>query len=159
SEAERLQASLEEHRSLNAKLRQDLAKVAEEVAAAAATDLEAHGVERRKALQELADRLRLRERELQDQIDREQAEAMAGAATQLGGVGRRQLEQLRRTVWREGTGSAEAAAQQFDTTIRAAREDAARRLGRELDLAIERFAREAEGALAERLDHVADAAV
>jgi hypothetical protein len=40
-----------------------------------------------------------------------------------------------------------AAAQQFDTTI-ARREDAARRLGRELDLAVERFVREAEGVLA-----------
>ena len=78
---------------------------------------------------------------------------------QLGDVEHRQLEQLRRTVSREATGYAEAAAQQFDTTIRAAREDAARRLGRELDLAVERFAREAEGVLAERVEHVGDAAV
>ena len=79
--------------------------------------------------------------------------------SQLGDVEHRQLEQLRRTVSREATGYAEAAAQQFDTTIRAAREDAARRLGRELDLAVERFAREAEGVLAERVEHVVDAAV
>ena len=124
------------------------------MAAAAAADLEAHGIERRKALQELADRLRLRERELQEQIDREQAEAMQRVAAQLGDVEHRQLEQLRRTVSREATGYAEAAAQQFDTTIRAAREEAARRLGRELDLAVERFAREAEGVLAERVEHV-----
>ena len=78
---------------------------------------------------------------------------------QLGDVEHRQLEQLRRTVSREATGYAEAAAQQFDITIRAAREDAARRLGRELDLAVERFAREAEGVLAERVESVADAAV
>jgi hypothetical protein len=159
SDAERLQASLEEQRSLAAKLRDDLARSAQEVAAAAAADLEAHGVERRKALQELADRLRLRERQLQEQIDREQAEATQRVAVQLGDVEHRQLEQLRRTVSREATGYAEAAAQQFDTTIRAAREDAARRLSRELDLAIERFAREAEGVLAERVEHVADAAM
>ena len=125
----------------------------------AAADLEAHGIERRKALQELADRLRKRERELGEQIDREQAEAMSRVAAQLGDVEHRQLEQLRRTVSREATGYAEAAAQQFDTTIRAAREDAARRLGRELDLAIERFAREAEVVLAERVEHVVDTAV
>ena len=41
---------------------------------------------------------------------------------------------------------------------RTAREEAARRLGRELDLAVERFAREAEGVLTERLNHVSDAA-
>jgi hypothetical protein len=159
SDAERLQASLEEQRGLNAKLREDLARNAQEVATAAASDLEAHGIERRKALQELADRLRVRERELQEQIDREQAEAMQRVAVQLGDVEHRQLEQLRRTVSREATGYAEAAAQQFDTTIRAAREEAARRLGRELDLAVERFAREAEGVLGERVEHLADAAV
>jgi hypothetical protein len=110
-------------------------------------------------LQELADRLRVREGELQELIEREQAEAMQRVAVQLGDVEHRQLEQLRRTVSREATGYAEAAAQQFDTTIRAAREEAARRLGRELDLAVERFAREAEGVLAERVEHVVDAAV
>jgi hypothetical protein len=159
SEAERLQSALEEHRLLTARLRDDLARSAEEVAATAAADLELHGIERRKALQELADRLRLRERELQMQIDREQAEAIQRVGAQLGDVEHRQLEQLRRTVSREATSYAEAAAQQFDTTIRAAREEAARRLGRELDLAVERFAREAEGALAERVDHVAETAV
>jgi hypothetical protein len=156
---ERLQSSLEEQRALAGKLREDLARSAEEMAAVAAADLEQHGIERRKALQELADRLRVRERGLQEQIDREQAEAMQRVAIQLGDVEHRQLEQLRRSVSREATGYAEAAAQQFDTTIRAAREEAARRLGRELDLAVERFAREAEGALAERVDHVVDAAV
>jgi DNA anti-recombination protein RmuC len=47
---------------------------------------------------------------------------------------------------------------QFDTATRNAREEAARRLSRELDLAVERFAREAEGVLTERLNHVSDAA-
>jgi hypothetical protein len=159
ADAERLQAALEEQRSLAAKVREDLARSAQEVANAAAADLEAHGIERRKALQELSDRLRVRERELGEQIDREQTEAMQRVAAQLGDVEHRQLEQLRRTVSREATGYAEAAALQFDTTIRAAREDAARRLGRELDLAVERFAREAEGVLAERVENVVDAAV
>jgi len=159
ADAERLQVALEEQRALASKAREELLRTADEVASATAADLEAHGVERRKALQELADRLRARERELQEQIDREQAEATQRVAVQLGDVEHRQLEQLRRTVSREATGYAEAAAQQFDITIRAAREDAARRLGRELDLAVERFAREAEGVLAERVESVADAAV
>ena len=37
-------------------------------------------------------------------------------------------------------------------TIRAAREEAARRLARQLDIAVERFSREAESVLAERVD-------
>jgi hypothetical protein len=159
SEGERLQVAFEEQRALVARLREELARSGEEVARAAAADLEQYAAERRQALNEVADRLRRREAELADQIDREQAEAMQRVGALLGDVEHRQLEQLRRVVSREATRYAEAAAQQFDMTIRAAREEAARRLGRELDLAVERFAREAEGVLAERVDHMADGAV
>ena len=51
---------------------------------------------------------------------------------------------------------AEAAALQFDAAVKSAREDAARRLARELDRAVHMFAREAESVLAERLAQVAD---
>jgi hypothetical protein len=158
-EAERLQAILEEQRGLIARVRDELVRSGEEVAKATAADLEQHAAERRQALHEIADRLRRREAELAEQIDREQAEAMQRVAAQLGDLEHRQLEQLRRVVSREATRYAEAAAQQFETTIRSAREAAARRLGRELDLAVERFAREAEGVLAERVDQVGDTAV
>jgi hypothetical protein len=49
------------------------------------------------------------------------------------------------------------AAQQFAALVKSSREGAARRLSRELDRAVEVFAREAEGVLAERLAHVGDA--
>ena len=77
----------------------------------------------------------------------------------LGEIEQRQIEQLRRSVARETSRYAEAAAQQFDTTIRTAREDAARRLRRELDLSVERFARETDGVLAERVEQIAKGAV
>ena len=44
----------------------------------------------------------------------------------------------------------------FDSAVKSAREDAARRLARELDRAVHMFAREAESVLAERLAQVAD---
>jgi vacuolar-type H+-ATPase subunit E/Vma4 len=72
----------------------------------------------------------------------------------LGDVERRQVEQLERVVQREAARHAEAGSQQFDQQIRTAREDAAKRLGRELDLAVERFAREAQQVLAERMAQV-----
>ncbi len=147
-----LEGSLEEHRNRIAKMREDLDRAAQEVAAAFAAELETHSAERRRALQEVAERLRRRERELQDQIDHEQAEATQRVALQLQDVERRQLEQLKRVLSRETQHAAEAAATQFDETIRASREDAARRLARELELSIERFAREAEGAIAERVE-------
>jgi hypothetical protein len=147
-----LESSLEEHRVRIVRMREDLEKAADEASSAYVAELEAHGSERRRALHEVAERLRRRERELQDQIDREQAEAMQRVATQLQDVEHRQLEQLKRLVSRETQHAVEAATTQFDESIRGAREDAARRLARELELSVERFAREAEGAIAERVE-------
>jgi hypothetical protein len=157
-DAEGLTAQLEEQRVLISKLRADLQQSAQSVVQQANTELEAHGAERRQALHELSERLRRRERDLQEVIDRETGEATQRIQIALGDIERRQVEQLNRIVSRETTRFSEAVSQQFDTTIRSAREDAARRLSRELDLAVERFAREAEGVLSERLNQVTDAA-
>jgi hypothetical protein len=153
-EADRLAAAIDEHRAAIIRGRDELNRWAQEVAKASTAELEQHAAERRRALNEVAERLRRRERELVEQIDHEQAEATQRVAAQLGDVERRQLEQLRRVVSRESTRYAEAAATQFETTIRSAREEAARRLGRELDIAVERFAHQAEGVLAERIEHL-----
>ncbi len=103
----------------------------------------------------MGERLRKREHDLQEQIEREQADATQRIAAGLADVEQRQVEALRRSVTRETTRYAEAAAQSFDTTIRTAREESARRLRRELDLSIERFAHEADGALGERVEQIA----
>jgi hypothetical protein len=158
-EADRLQTAMDEQRTLLGRLREDLDSAAQEVARTAAADLEQHAAERRRELHEVGERLRKRERELQEQIEREIAEVSQRIGTQLADVEHRQVEQLRRTVAREATRHAEAAAQQFDTSFRTAREEAAKRLGRELDLAVERFARDAEGVIAERVEHLGEVAV
>jgi hypothetical protein len=157
-DAEGLQTQIEEQRLLIARLRTELASSAKDVTQQAATELEQHSAERRRALQDVAERLRKRERDLQDIVEREGSDATQRIQLAFGDIERRQVEQLQRLVTRETTRYSEAASQQFDTAIRAAREGAARRLSRELDLAVERFAREAEGVLAERLNHVSDAA-
>jgi hypothetical protein len=51
----------------------------------------------------------------------------------------------------------DVATHQFDGTIKAAREEAARRLQRELDRAAQSFAREGETLLAERMSQLGDA--
>jgi uncharacterized protein YukE len=158
-EAERSQAAIDEQRELIARLRDDLARQAQQVVRDAAAELEQHAAERRRALQEVAERLRRREQDLQEQIEHELTEAMQRISSHLGDVEHRQLEQLRRVVSREAGRYSEAAAQQFDATFRSAREEAARRLGRELDLAIDRFIREAEGVLSERIEHLVAGAV
>jgi hypothetical protein len=157
-DADGLHSQLDEQRQAIARLRAELAQSANEMMQRAAADLEQHGAERRRALQDVAERLRSRERDLQEVVDREGNDAAQRIQAALGDIERRQIEQLQRTVARETTRYSEAAALQFDTAIRGAREEAARRLSRELDLAVERFAREAEGVLSERLNHVTDAA-
>lgn len=157
-DGEGLQSEIEEQRALIARLRQDLNKAAQEVVQSASAELEQHASERRRALQEVAERLRTRERDLHELVEREGSEAAQRIQTALGDIERRQVEQLQRVVSRAATRYSESAAQQFENTIRGAREEAARRLSRELDLAVERFAREAEVVLGERVNQVTDAA-
>jgi hypothetical protein len=158
NDGDRLQGSVEEQRQLIARARAELARTAQEMMQQATAELEQHAAERRRALHELADRLRKRERDLQELAEREGSDAAARIQVALGDVERRQVEQLQRIVQRETTRYSESASQQFDTSIRGAREEAARRLSRELDLAVERFAREEEGVLTERVNNVSDAA-
>jgi hypothetical protein len=158
-EADRLQTAVDEHRALIGRLREELDRVAQDVARTANAELEQHAADRRRALQEVAERMRRRERELEEQIDRDLNEVTQRISSQVGDIEHRQIEQLRRAVSREAARHAEAAAQQFDGTFRSAREEAAKRLGRELDLAVERFARDAEGVLAERIEHLTQSAV
>jgi hypothetical protein len=151
-ESERFQTSFDEHRGRLAKLRDDLERAVQEVARAASAELDAHVAERRRALQEVAERLHRREQEIQEQIEREQSEVSQRVAAQIQEVEHRHVEQLRRVVSREAQQTAVRAAQEFDATIRAAREEAARRLARQLDIAVDRFVRDAETLLAERVD-------
>lgn len=157
-DAEGLKSEIEEQRGVIGRLRQELNKAAHEIVQSASAELEQHAAERRRALQEIADRLRDRERDLKEVVEREGGEAAQRIQAALGDIERRQGEQLQRVVARAAARYSEAANQQFETTIRSAREEAARRLGRELDLAVERFAREAEAVLSDRVNHVADAA-
>lgn len=157
-DAEAVQADIEEQRTVIARMRAELKHAADEVAEQANTELEQHAAERRHALHDVADRLRRRERDLQELVEREGNDAAQRIQLALGDIERRHVEQLQRTVARETTRYAEAAALSFDSSIKSAREEAARRLSRELDLSVERFAREAEGVLTERLNALTEAA-
>jgi hypothetical protein len=71
-------------------------------------------------------------------------------------VERRQVEQLERALDRAAGRFADAAAHQFEGTLKAAKEDAAQRLVRELERAVQSFAKEGESLLAERLTLLGD---
>ncbi len=157
ADGERLAAESEELRAALQRLRAELDKALEEVLATAHTEVESHAAERRRALHELDERMRRRERELMERVQREEAEAAQRINAGFADLQRKQIEHLERIVERTTSSHSDDAAQQFAALIKSSREDAARRLSRELDRAVEVFGREAEAVLAERLAHVGDA--
>jgi hypothetical protein len=157
ADADRLSAESETQRDAVQRLRADVDKALEDAFARASAEIQAHASERRSALHQLEERMRRREKELMEQIEREELESSQRIRAGFEDVQRRQIESMARTVERATSAYADEATQQFATLLKSSREDAARRLARELDRAVETFAREAEVVLAERLAHVGDA--
>jgi hypothetical protein len=157
ADAERLEAESEQQRAGRMKLRDDLARTTQDAVAAGTAELETFATERRRALHELNERLRRRERQLAELIEREETDAMRRIQSGFAEVERKQVEQLERVVQRATSSYSDAASQQFADTVRAAREAAATRLSRELDRSVQAFAREAQTVLAERMTQVGDA--
>jgi hypothetical protein len=157
ADAERLSAESEEQRAGVARLRTELTRTVDDALGLVRSELEVHAAERRRALQELEGRMARRERELSEQAQREEVDAVQRVKAGFEDVSRRQIEQLERAVDRAVASHAEEAAQRFAQLVKTSREDAAKRLARELERAVSTFSREAETVLAERLAHVGDA--
>ena len=157
ADMEELKTASEEQRAILAKLREEFERVAQEAGAAARREVEIHESERRRALHEVSERLRQRERELRDRIAAEETDAVGRIKSGFADVERRQIEQLTRIVDRTANRLSEAAVEQFSAAVKAARDDAAKRLSRELDRAVAQFAHDAQSVLAERLAQVSDA--
>jgi hypothetical protein len=159
ADAERLEAESEQQRASLVRLRDELARASQEAVAAGSAELEGYASERRRSLHELNERIRKRERQLTELIEREEADATRRIQSGFADVERRQLEQLERILSRATTSYSDAATQQFADTVKSSREAAAVRLSRELDRAVQAFAREAQTVLADRLAQVGDAGV
>jgi len=157
TDAERLEAESEQQRASLVRLRDELARASQEAVAAGSTELEAYASERRRSLHELNERIRKRERQLTELIEREEADATRRIQAGFADVERRQLEQLERILSRASSSYADAATQQFADAIKSSREAAAVRLSRELDRAVQAVGREAQTVLADRLAQVGDA--
>jgi gas vesicle protein len=156
TDADRLKTADEELRAAVARLREDLSRAAAEAAASASAELEAHATERRRALHQVAERLTARERDLLRRVEREETDASRRIQSTFAEVERRQVEQLERVLERTSGHFVDTAAHQFEGTIKAAREETARRLQRELERAVQSFAREGETLLAERMAQLGD---
>ena len=157
SDAERLEAESEQQRASLVRLRDELARASQEAVAAGTAELEGYASERRRSLHELNERIRKRERQLTELIEREETDATRRIQAGFADVERRQLEQLERILARATSSYSDAATQQFADTVKSSREAAAVRLSRELDRAVQAFAREAQTVLADRLAQVGDA--
>ena len=157
ADAERLSAESEEQRAGVARLRTELNRTLDEALGLVRSELDVHAAERRRALHELEERMSRRERELTEQAQREEVDAVQRVRAGFEDLSRRQIEQLERAVDRAVASHADEAAQRFAQLVKTSREDAAKRLARELERAVDTFSREAETVLAERLAHVGDA--
>ncbi|HEU5278232.1 MAG TPA: hypothetical protein VFU26_04940 [Gaiellaceae bacterium] len=159
ADAARLEGESEEQRASLVRVRDEIARATQEAVEAGTNELEAYASDRRRALHELNERIRKRERQIAELIEREEQDALRRIQAGFADVERRQLEQLERILSRATSSYSDAATQQFADTVRASREAAATRLSRELDRAVQSFAREAQTVLAERLAQVGDAGV
>jgi hypothetical protein len=157
-DAERLESESEVQRGAFVKLRDEVERATEQSITNARAELETHTVERRQALHELTERLRLRETELRTALEREQTEALQSIQATFQDVERRLVERLERVVERTTSQHVDVAAAQFADAIKRSREDSAKRLSRELERAVESFAHEAEGMMSERVANVGQAA-
>ena len=157
AEASELVTTSDEQRASVVRLREELERSAQAAVSEALEELEAHTAERRRVIEEIADRLRRREQALTEQVERGETEAARRIEASFADIERRQVEHLQRVIAREAERYAEAAGVQFESAMRAAREEAAVRLSRELDRAVEMFVRQADTVFAERLSQTGEA--
>ena len=155
ADAERLAAASDEQRKALARLRTEFEQLITQFVEEGRAEVEAHAEERRRALHEVGERLRDRERALREQIDREEVDARARIVTGHVEAERRQLAQLEKALDRAANRLSEEAERRFDGQIKESREKSAERLSRELDKSIEEFVRQAETEVSERIVQLA----
>jgi hypothetical protein len=155
TDAERLSAASEEQRRALAQLRSEFERLITQFVEEGRAEVEAHAAERRRALHEVSERLRNRERGFREQIDREEAESRGRVAAGLAEAERRQLAQLEKALDRAASRLSEDAERRFDAQIKESREKSAERLSRELEKSIEEFVRQAEAEVSDRIVELA----
>lgn len=148
-EAAELGSTSDEQRRVVIRLREELERAAASAVTEALDELEAHTTERRRSIEEITERLRAREQAIAEGIEQAETDARARLEVGLVDFERRQTERLERVTEREIERHAQIATAAFDERMREIREEAASKLSRELDRAVELLMREE---LVRRLD-------
>ncbi len=149
AEAAELGSTADEQKKTVLRLREELERAAGQAVTEALDELEAQTLERRRAIEEITERLRAREKAVADSIEKAETDLRARLDVALVEWERRQTDRLERVTEREVERHAQVAMLALDERFREAREEAAARLQRELDRAVELLVREE---LAQRLD-------
>lgn len=158
AEASELDSTIDEQRAAAARLRETVETNAQEALTHALEELQSQADDRRRAVDDLMDRLRQHEHALSLQAEQAESEARSRVEAAFAELERRQVEQLERALAREIDRVSEAGALEFDNRMRAIREEAAKRLREELDRTGEVFLRRADGLIAEQLQEAVRAA-
>lgn len=156
AEAAELGTTADHQRAAAIRLREELEHTAKDALAEALDELQSQAADRRRAIEDIADRLRQREQAMNEQIDRAETDARSRLEIAFAELERRQVEQLDRAASREVDRLSEAGALEFENRMRAIREEAASRLQQELDRMSESFVRRANVLIADQFQQVAD---
>ena len=142
AEAAELGSTADEQRKTVLRLREELERAATEAVTEALDELESQTTERRRAINEITERLRARETAIAEGVERAESDARGRLEVAFVEFERRQTERIERVLSRELERQVQAAALAFDERMRELKEDAAERLARELERAVELLGRE-----------------
>jgi hypothetical protein len=142
AEASELGSAADEQRRVVLRLREELERAAGQAVTEALDELEAQTLQRRRAIEEITERLRQREAAVADSIERAETDVRTRLDVLLVEWERRQTDRLERVTEREIERHAQIASQAYDERMREIREEASTRLRRELDRTIEALAKE-----------------
>jgi hypothetical protein len=158
AEAMELGSAADEQRAAAIRHRDELERTAKEALTQALEELQTQADDRRRAIDDVMERLRQHEHSITEQVDRAESEARGRIEAAFGELERRQVAELERETAREVERLSAAGALEFENRMKAIREEAANRLREELDRTSETFLRRADGLIANQLQQAADAA-
>jgi len=158
AEAAELGTTVEQQRAAAVRLREELEATTKDALAATLEELQLQADDRRRAIEDITERLRQHEHAVAEQVDRAESDARARIESAFAELERRQVVELERATAREVDRLSEAGALEFENRMRAIREEAASRLREELDRTSETFLRRADMMIADQLQQAADAA-
>jgi hypothetical protein len=157
AEAHELGTTADQQRAAAIRLREELETTARDALTQAFDELQVQTDDRRRAIEDVMERLRQHEHAIGEQVDRAEAEARGRIESAFDELERRQVAELERETARQVERLSESGALEFENRMKAIREEAATRLRDELDHTTETFLRRADGLIAQQLQQAAAA--